>query len=150
MSHDDSIGLAVSSPMRSARNQRKTCQVLAILLVVSVGMLSSALPAQDEPHQPTSTTIVDGIRVPEGFHVELYADDDLAHDIHSMTFDSKGRVVVSGPGYVRILIDSNNDGRAESFKQFADKPDTGSQGMFFLGSSLLCSGDQWLQWHTRQ
>ena len=145
MSHDDSIGLAVSSPMRSARNQRKTCQVLAILLVVSGGMLSSALPAQDEPHQPTSTTIVDGIRVPEGFHVELYADDDLAHDIHSMTFDSKGRVVVSGPGYVRILIDSNNDGRAESFKQFADKPDTGSQGMFFLGSSLLCSGDQGLQ-----
>ena len=74
------------------------------------------------------------------FHVELFADDDLAHDVHSMTVDAKGRVVVSGPGYVRILIDSDNDGRADTFKQFTDKPATGSQGMFFLGSSLLCSG----------
>ena len=86
-----------------------------------------------------------GIQVPPGFRVELYADDDLAHDIHSMTIDSTGRVVVSGPGYVRILIDSNNDGRADSFKQFADKPATGSQGMFFLGSSLICSGDEGVQ-----
>lgn len=86
-----------------------------------------------------------GIRVPEGFHVELYADDELAHDIHSMTIDSQGRVVVSGPGYVRILIDSDNDGKADSFKQFVDKPATGSQGMFWLGRSLVCSGDDGLQ-----
>ncbi len=86
-----------------------------------------------------------GIQVPPGFRVELYADDDLAHDIHSMTVDSQGRIVVSGPGYVRILIDSNNDGRADTFKQFADKPVTGSQGMFFLGSSLICSGDEGVQ-----
>ena len=83
--------------------------------------------------------------MPDGFHVELFADDDLAHDVHSMTIDSKGRVVVSGPGYIRILLDSDGDGRADTFRQFADKPDTGSQGMFFLGSSLLCSGDQGLQ-----
>jgi putative membrane-bound dehydrogenase-like protein len=88
---------------------------------------------------------VPGIDVPEGFKVELYADDDLAHDVHSMTLDSQGRVVVSGPGYVRILIDSDKDGRADSFKVFAEKPATGSQGMFFLGSSLLCSGDEGLQ-----
>ena len=86
-----------------------------------------------------------GIQVPPGFRVEQFADDELAHDIHSMTFDSQGRVVVSGPGYVRILIDADGDGKAESFKQFVDKPATGSQGMFFLGSSLLCSGDDGLQ-----
>lgn len=86
-----------------------------------------------------------GIRVPDGFRVELYADDELAHDIHSMTIDALGRVVVSGPGYVRILIDQDNDGKADSFKQFVDKPTTGSQGMFWLGRSLLCSGDDGLQ-----
>lgn len=86
-----------------------------------------------------------GIRVPEGFRAELYADDELAHDIHSLTFDSFGRVVVSGPGYVRILIDSDKDGRAEAFKQFVDRPTTGAQGMFWLGRSLMCSGDEGLQ-----
>ena len=86
-----------------------------------------------------------GIRVPAGFRVELYADDELAHDIHSMTIDALGRVVVSGPCYVRILIDQDNDGKADSFKQFVDKPTTGSQGMFWLGRSLLCSGDDGLQ-----
>lgn len=82
-----------------------------------------------------------GIKVPEGFRVELYADDDLAHDIHSLTLDSRGRVVVSGPGYVRILTDADGDGRADGFQQFADGPATGSQGMYFHGSSLLCAGD---------
>jgi putative membrane-bound dehydrogenase-like protein len=86
-----------------------------------------------------------GIRVPAGFRVELYADDDLAHDIHSLTIDSFGRVTVSGPGYVRILIDADEDGRAETFKQFVDRPKTGAQGMFWLGRSLMCSGDDGLQ-----
>jgi len=96
----------------------------------------------------TTTTLKaeeSGIQVPPGFRVELFANDDLAHDVHSMTIDSQGRVVVSGPGYVRILIDSDNDGKADAFKQFSDKPITGSQGMFFLGSSLMCSGDEGLQ-----
>ncbi|HAP08091.1 MAG TPA: hypothetical protein DCR20_09700 [Planctomycetaceae bacterium] len=82
-----------------------------------------------------------GIRVPEGFRVELYADDDLAHDIHSLTLDSRGRVVVSGPGYVRILLDRDSDGRADGYQQFADGPATGSQGMYFHGGTLLCAGD---------
>lgn len=82
-----------------------------------------------------------GIRVPAGFRVELYADDELAHDIHSLTLDSRGRVVVSGPGYVRILVDTDGDGRADRFQQFADGPATGSQGMYFYGNSLLCAGD---------
>src|SRR3990172_13289514 len=55
-----------------------------------------------------------GVKVPEGFEVSLYADDDLAHDIFSMTIDSHGRVVVAGPGYVRILLDTDADGKADS------------------------------------
>lgn len=82
-----------------------------------------------------------GVRVPDGFEVSLYADDDLAHDIYSMTIDSLGRVVVSGAGYVRILIDENGDGKADSFKQYADGPHTGAQGMYFLDHDLICTGD---------
>lgn len=82
-----------------------------------------------------------GLKAPPGFEVTLFADDDLAHDIFSMTIDSLGRVVVSGPGYVRILIDENGDGRADSFATYADGPATGAQGMYFLGRDLLCTGD---------
>jgi putative membrane-bound dehydrogenase-like protein len=82
-----------------------------------------------------------GVRVPPGFEVTLFADDDLAHDIHSMMLDSKGRVVVSAPGYVRILLDRDGDGKADAFQQFADGPKSGAQGMCFDGSDLLCTGD---------
>ncbi|MEW4527572.1 PVC-type heme-binding CxxCH protein [Maioricimonas sp. JC845] len=82
-----------------------------------------------------------GVRVPEGFEVTLFAGDELAHDIYSMTVDARGRVVVSGAGYVRILIDKDGDGRADDVRQFVDGPATGAQGMFFHGRDLLCSGD---------
>ena len=85
-----------------------------------------------------------GIRVPPGFEVSLYADDDLAHDIYSMTVDSLGRVVVSGAGYVRILIDKDGDGTADSFKQFVDGPQGGAQGMAFHGRDLICTGGEGL------
>jgi putative membrane-bound dehydrogenase-like protein len=82
-----------------------------------------------------------GVRVPEGFEALLFADDDLAHDIISLTVDSLGRVVVSGPGYVRILLDRDGDGRADAYQQYADGPKTGAQGMHFDGRDLICTGD---------
>lgn len=82
-----------------------------------------------------------GIRVPDGFDVSLFADDELAHDIFSMTIDSHGRVVVAAPGYVRILEDTNGDGKADTVKQFADGPANGAQGLYFHGNDLLCVGD---------
>lgn len=82
-----------------------------------------------------------GVQVPPEFTVELYADDDLAHDIYSMTIDSFGRVVVSGAGYVKILIDTNDDGVADDTRTFVNGPRTGAQGMYFAGQDLLCAGD---------
>ncbi len=86
-----------------------------------------------------------GVRVPEGFNIQLFADDDLAHDIHSLTIDTRGRVVVSGPGYVRFLIDEDGDGKADRAKEFVDGPKSGAQGMFFVGRDLLLSGDNGLR-----
>ncbi len=82
-----------------------------------------------------------GLTVPEGFTVTRFAGDDLAHDIFSMTIDSLGRVVVSGPGYIRILVDSDNDGKADRAIDFADGPKTGAQGLCFFARDLLCTGD---------
>ena len=85
-----------------------------------------------------------GLQVPPGFEATRYATDELAHDIFAMTIDSLGRVVVSGPGYVKILIDSDGDGKADQAKKFADGPQTGSQGLYFVGRDLLCTGDDGL------
>jgi len=82
-----------------------------------------------------------GIQVQEGFDVTLYADDALAHDIYCMTVDSLGRVVVAGPGYVKILIDADRDGVAESAKIYTDQLPAGAQGLCFLGRDLICSAN---------
>src|SRR5262245_48293419 len=103
-----------------------------VLFVYFVVLPVAHATAADEPL---------GVRVPEGFEVTLFADDDLAHDIFSLTIDSLGRPVVSGPGYVRILLDRDGDGRADAYQQYADGPKTGSQGMHFDGRDLICTGD---------
>jgi putative membrane-bound dehydrogenase-like protein len=82
-----------------------------------------------------------GLRVPANFEVSLYADDALAHDIFSMTLDARGRVVVAGAGYVKILHDDDGDGRADRASLFSALPASGAHGMFFDGPDLVCTGD---------
>lgn len=79
--------------------------------------------------------------VPAGFSVARVADDALAHDIFSITCDGQGRPVVSGPGYIRRLIDADGDGRAESAQQISALPASGAQGMCFDGPYLWFTGD---------
>ncbi|MGE3809739.1 MAG: hypothetical protein AB7K24_34160, partial [Gemmataceae bacterium] len=54
-----------------------------------------------------------GLRVPDGFEVIEVAADKLANDIYCMTLDPAGRVTVAGAGYLRILVDDDNDGKAD-------------------------------------
>lgn len=82
-----------------------------------------------------------GVKVPAGFEVVEFAGDELAHDIYSMTIDSKGRVVVSGAGYIKILVDRDGDGKADEAKLFSSLPRNGAQGLAFVGRSLICIGD---------
>ncbi len=117
-----------NAPLR--RWQKRIAFLLPILLVATQGFPSKA-SAQESL----------GVQVPDGFEVTLFADDELAHDIYSMTIDSFGRVVVSGAGYVKILIDTNGDGKADTAKTFVDGPKSGAQGMYFVGHDLLCAGD---------
>ncbi len=52
----------------------------------------------------------DGMRTTQGLQCTIAADDSLVHDCFAMTTDPLGRPVVSGPGYVRTLIDDQGDG----------------------------------------
>lgn len=82
-----------------------------------------------------------GLRVPPGFEVVEFADSKLANDIHCMTIDTKGRVVVAGRGYIRILVDDDGDGKADRAIDFADSPKDGAMGMLWEGDTLYVTGD---------
>jgi putative membrane-bound dehydrogenase-like protein len=84
-----------------------------------------------------------GLRVAPGFRVTLYADQDLANDIFAMTLDSHGRVVVTGPGYIKVLHDTKGTGKAEKATLFATPP-TGGMGLCFDGTDLYFCGGGWL------
>jgi putative heme-binding domain-containing protein len=98
-------------------------------VVLACLLLSSPAPAADL-----------GLRLPPGFEATEYADGTLAPDIHCMTLDPQGRVVVSGRGYVRVLVEGPA-GRAERALDFAAAPRDGAMGLFWEGDSLYCVGD---------
>lgn len=82
-----------------------------------------------------------GLRVPDGFEVTEYADHTFANDIYCMTVDPKGRLVVSGRGYVRILFDDDGNGRADRAIDFAQEPKDGAMGLHWEGDTLYVTGD---------
>ena len=89
---------------------------------------------QDEPpNEPfTPEEALERMTVPDGFHVELVASEpDIVNPV-AMTFDDRGRIWVTesveyprkpaGPGRdrVKILEDTDGDGRADKVSIFAD------------------------------
>lgn len=105
-----------------------------ILLSVCVGLLAAPLRA---PAQGVAL----GLRVAPGFEVTEFADGKLANDIFNMTLDPRGRVVVSGPGYIRILVADAHNRRAERAIDVAGDLKQGAQGLLWEGSSLYFTGD---------
>ena len=103
--------------------------------------LSLVLPAILLIALPCPAAVSHGFRVPEGFEVSLYAGDALAHDIFSMTTDAKGRIVVAGKDYVKILHDTDGDGKADKATLFVKASKTGAHGMYFDGHDLIMNGD---------
>ena len=81
-----------------------------------------------------------GLRAPAGFTVSEYADGKLAPDIHCLTINPSGDVVVSGRGYIRLLVEGA-DGKAGRALDFADAPKDGAQGLFWDKDDLYCVGD---------
>lgn len=85
------------------------------------------------------------ISVPPGFTAALVADNAIAPDIYTMTIDAAGRVLVAGRGYVRVLVDENNDGVAERAIDLIDGLKDGPMGLFAEGDSLYVVTDGGLQ-----
>src|SRR5262245_663941 len=93
------------------------------------------------PNPAAAQEVQHGLRVPPGFEVTEFADSKLANDIFRMTLDPRGRVVVSGRGYIRMLVDDDGDGRADRAIDFADGPKDGAQGLFWEDRWLYFTGD---------
>jgi putative membrane-bound dehydrogenase-like protein len=134
--------LVARAPLRRATSRTPSSSFLPMPRLLSI-LFCCWLCASTGVHgQVTSSVGEDlGVRVPEGFEVELYADDTLAHDIYSMTFDAQGRVVIAGAGYVKILHDTDGDGRADKATLYSELPKSGAHGMYFDGPDLICTGD---------
>jgi putative membrane-bound dehydrogenase-like protein len=103
-----------------------------LLAVLLLPLLTPHSSAADPPH---------GLRLPPGFEVGEFAGSDLANDIYCMTLDPRGRVVVSGRGYIRLLLDEDGDGRADRVLDFTGAPKDGAMGLFWEGDELYCVGD---------
>jgi putative membrane-bound dehydrogenase-like protein len=108
--------------------------------ILSLGLL---LGPQDRPLQTVEEL---GLRVAPGFKVSLYSGPDVANDIFAMTLDSRGRVVVTSQGWIKILHEDGR-GKADRATVFAASR-TGGMGMCFEGNDLLFSGDHGL-WRFR-
>jgi putative membrane-bound dehydrogenase-like protein len=103
-------------------------------------VVAAEVPSDNHRAVSMSASVA-GLQVPDGFVVQLYADDDLAHDIFSLTIDAAGRVVVAGQGYIKTLLDDDGDGQADRAIPFAATPREGARGLCFVGNQLYCIGD---------
>ncbi|MCI0639913.1 MAG: c-type cytochrome [Gemmataceae bacterium] len=107
----------------------KACPTSLLVCLPSTSARQAAIPAAQ------------GFRLPDGFEITEFAGSDLANDIYCMSVDPKGRLVVSGRGYIRILLDDNQDGRADRALDFADNPKDGAMGILWEGPALYVTGD---------
>src|SRR5437763_17211758 len=123
--------MLIGGPDRTART---LLMRPALYLWIALAVTATAAPPRAAPQ-------VLGLRVPPGFEVTEFAGNDLAHDIFTMTLDPRGRVVVAGRGYIRLLIDDDGDGRADRAIQIADHPKDGAMGLLWEGDTLYAVGD---------
>lgn len=82
-----------------------------------------------------------GIAVESGFEISQVATDKIASNIFCMAVDPEGRIFVSGPGYIKVLVDSDGDGVFEDASLFSDRLKSGAQGIGFDQTNILCTGD---------
>ena len=88
------------------------------------------------------------LKLPPGFEAVEYAGPELSNNIFIMHIDAKSRVVVSGPGYVRELIDSDGDGKADVNRELIAGLQQGAMGLLWEGNVLYVVADGGLQRYT--
>jgi putative membrane-bound dehydrogenase-like protein len=108
---------------------------------VLLGLLWIAAAAASTVHAEEAP-----FQLSEEFELTQFADDRLVHDCTAVTIDSRGRVAVGGPGYVKILHDADRDGRADAVTLFSNRPRSGPHGLLFDGNDLFVTGDEQVAW----
>ena len=73
----------------------------------------------------------------EGFRVQRVAGPEEATNVYAMTLDDAGQVIVSGPGYIRRLTDTDGDGYLEHREELFAGPESGCQGLLCLDDHLF-------------
>lgn len=114
-------------------NRRRLGVLLAGLIALNGAIAAEKLEVNQEL----------GLKHPAGFVITRFATREMAPDATALTFDSQGRVVVSGRGWIKRLEDTDDDGVADKAVEFAE-PATGARGMVFIGNDLYCLSDGWL------
>ena len=82
---------------------------------------------------------------PDVFRIEKIGSDALATNIYSLALDPRGRIHVSGPGYIRRLEDTDSDGILDRAVDFYKGPARGCQGMVFHDAALYTTGGRGLE-----
>ena len=113
------------------------------LLVAAIGLHLFHGPISARAADVVNSPSLPDVRLPAGFEIVPFADERLADDIQTLCIDAQGRVIVSGPGYIRALIDTDGDGRADRKIDYAVSR-TGAMGIYSEGSQLFYTGDQGL------
>src|SRR5579872_5445331 len=120
--------------------RRNLCFIVLLLALSPAAAQKPDKPKEPIPHgqdqmpgPPLSPEeAIKKMKVPDGFHVELVAaEPDIVNPV-AMTFDERGRIWITesleyprrsaGPGRdrVKVLEDTDNDGKADKFTVFAE------------------------------
>ena len=120
--------------MRFAHARSTSITIAALVLSFAVAPGASALGAEEHFALPSSD-----------FKIMQIAASSEAHNIFCMTLDAKGRVVVSGPGYIRTLIDTDGDGYLETAREFYSDLPSGAMGLLADEGGLYFVGGRGLE-----
>lgn len=127
--------------------------VLLLAIFLSQGTTAAQMPtnrAEASLHPSSSndeTTVVQKVDVAlpktmTGFSLRSFATDALAHDIHCLAIGPNDEVFVSGPGYLRQLLDTDADGVADKFEPANFQPRQGAQGLLVERDQLWVVADR--------
>lgn len=103
-------------------------------IVLLAALFCGLSPAQAADPAP-------GLKLPAGFVATEFSGPQLANDIYTLHIDARGRVVVCGRGYVRELIDDDNDGKADRARDLVAGLKDGPMGALWEGDTLYLVAD---------
>lgn len=120
---------------RDARRWQRWLVIGCVILITPLSSLRAAAPH---------------VRLPDGFVISEVSGPNLANDIYAMTLDPKGRIIVSGRGYIRILHDDNQDGVSDRATEFDAGPKFGAMGLLWEDDTLYVTDDgSLMRYHDR-